>query len=180
LEQQVVAINQDITALAYEFSVAASSGDDLSGVSLRLDEGAIASLPPKLAKSVRRHGEQAVLPLSSSAVMTVLQHVDNEALRRQAFVLSQRHSPRALKLLDALLLKRDELAKVLEFPSYADLSLVNRLAKKPATVHRFLDDLSQVVRDKANKVRACVRCAELECDLNSDAVECRRSTCSRD
>jgi Zn-dependent oligopeptidase len=99
-----------------------------------------------------RVGTQAVLPLNPTVLTTVLQHVDNGALRRQAFVLSQRHSPRALKLLDALLLKRDELAKVLEFPSYAALSLANRMAKKPATVHHFLDDLSRLVKGKADKV----------------------------
>lgn len=148
---KVVAINEDITALAYEFSVAASSGEDLSGTSLRLDESSIASLPPKLAKSVRRVGTQAVLPLNPNVLTTVLQHVENGALRRQAFVLSQRHSPRALKLLDALLLKRDELAQVLEFPSYAALSLANRMAKKPSTVHHFLDDLSRLVKGKADK-----------------------------
>jgi hypothetical protein len=99
-----------------------------------------------------RVGTQAVLPLNPNVLTTVLQHVENGALRRQAFVLSQRHSPRALKLLDALLLKRDELAKVLEFPSYAALSLANRMAKKPATVYHFLDDLSGLVKGKADKV----------------------------
>lgn len=95
-----------------------------------------------------------MLPINASVLATIVQSVDDATLRKQAFVISQRHSPQALKLLDHLLMKRHELAAILQFPSFAALSLTNRLAKTPGKVHSFLNNLSTLVKPKADLVIA--------------------------
>jgi len=95
-----------------------------------------------------------LLPVNGGVLKTILRHVESADLRKQAFVLANRHTDEALKILHMLLHKRDQLAKMMELPSYAALSLTTRLAKNPSNVHRFLDDLSRLVKRKAEKVRS--------------------------
>ncbi len=68
------------------------------------------------------------------------------------FVFSQAHSPKTLAVLDQFLKKRHELATLLGFPSFADLSLSsNRMAKSTNSVKQFLADLSTQLFPKAEK-----------------------------
>ncbi len=60
-------------------------------------------------------------------------------------------------IIDAILALRQDIAELLGFAHYADLSLANKMAKSPATVMTFLDDLVAKSRPQAQREFAALK-----------------------
>eukprot|EP00934_Nitzschia_sp_Nitz4_P007891 Nitzschia sp. Nitz4//scaffold80_size88189//11379//13514//NITZ4_005080-RA/size88189-processed-gene-0.11-mRNA-1//1//CDS//3329558609//7881//frame0 len=67
-------------------------------------------------------------------------------LRKQVYWESMTNTPENLKVMDALIHRRHELATALGFESYAARSLQDKMAKTPQAVQAFLGELQQKVQ----------------------------------
>jgi oligopeptidase A len=104
------------------------------------------------------------LTLHDPCYLPLIEHAQDRALRQRLF---RAHVTRASDLGDAdldnsalmreLLALRHEQASLLGHPSYAELSLVPKMAESAAQVHRFLVDLAQRARPFAERDLAELR-----------------------
>ena len=104
------------------------------------------------------------LTLHEPCYQPVMEHAENRTLRRSLY---RAHVTRASELGDAdldntalmreLLTLRQEQARLLGYPSYAELSLVPKMAESAAQVHDFLADLAHRARPFAERDLAELR-----------------------
>ncbi len=64
---------------------------------------------------------------------------------------NNRAYPQNMEVLNKVISKRDELAKLLNFNSYADLDLSNQMSKNPKKVKEFLNNIIDKASKKANQ-----------------------------
>jgi oligopeptidase A len=104
------------------------------------------------------------LTLHDPCYLPVMEHAQDRALRQRLY---RAHVTRASELGDSdldntalmreLLALRQEQARLLGYPSYAELSLVPKMADSAAQVHDFLADLAQRARPFAERDLAELR-----------------------
>jgi mitochondrial intermediate peptidase len=112
-------------------------------------------MDPTLARRFTRWG-QATLPTVGDMAAAALRSVHDEETRRDLFIASKTASPQQIQLLEELLSKRAELARLTGYNNYAELALGDKMAKSPDSVNQFLQALS-----KGNRPRAQQEMAEL-------------------
>src|SRR5712671_526694 len=79
-------------------------------------------------------------------------NAENEEARRRYYVaFSNRGTPRNLELLGETTRLRREIAGLYGLPSYAHFAARRRMVGKPETVHRFLDEVKDRVRELERK-----------------------------
>lgn len=122
-----------------------------------IDETELDGLPPSAFDSARQLAEQKNKPgllinLELPSYLPVMTYCDNRELRKElhsAFVSrASALSPSGPKwnnqnLMDEILALRYELAQLLGFESYAELSLATKMAEDPKDVFKFLDELAE-------------------------------------
>jgi oligopeptidase A len=121
-------------------------------------------LATQVAAQAGEPGPSWRLPLHDPCYLPVMQHAQDRALRQRLY---RAHVTRASELGDAdldnsalmreLLALRQEQAALLGYPSYAELSLVPKMAESAAQVHQFLADLAQRARPFAARDLAELR-----------------------
>jgi len=104
------------------------------------------------------------LTLHDPCYLPVMEHAQDRALRERLY---RAHATRASELGDAeldntmlmreLLVLRQEQAQLLGYPSYAELSMVPKMAESATQVHDFLADLAQRARPFAERDLAELR-----------------------
>ncbi|GAB3289137.1 oligopeptidase A [Parahaliea aestuarii] len=125
----------------------------------------LAGLPATALASARQAAEQAgksgyLLTLEFPSVQPVLTYCDNAALREEVYTANSTrasdqgphagqwdNSPLIAEILDLRL----ELAQLLGFASYAELSLATKMAESPQQVLGFLQDLAARARPQAQQ-----------------------------
>ena len=123
------------------------------------DEARLAGIPPDVLQAARRDGERGWrFTLHMPSYLPVMQHAEDRALRE---ALYRAYATRASEfgkpeldnttLIARILPLRREAARLLGYPSYADLSLVPKMAESPAQVLEFLDDLARRARPHAER-----------------------------
>ena len=102
---------------------------------------------------VPQSGAPGKITLSSDAtiVNTLDRYSTNPKLRRHVFMESMTLCPENLHVLEELRTVRHESATAQGFPSYADRTLQNTMAKNRATVAAFLENLQQRIRGPYRK-----------------------------
>lgn len=85
----------------------------------------------------------------SSTAARLLQWIPDERIRRQAYLSCARTPVENQALLDAVLVERYAQARLLGYDSYSELTAQSRMAKNPAAVAGFLDELSSEIMAKA-------------------------------
>jgi intermediate peptidase len=98
-------------------------------------------MDPRLARSFTKWG-QATIPTAGDGLHAALGSVQDEETRRDILIASRTSSTRQLSRLQSLLEKRAELAKLTRYDSYAHLALMDKMAKTPESVNKFLSALS--------------------------------------
>lgn len=87
---------------------------------------------------------------------------DEDARRRYQFGFTNSGTPRNMEILGQVAELRREMAGLFGMNSYAQFSLRRKMAGDPATVHRFLDDVKDQVREVAAKDAEALRALKAE------------------
>ncbi len=108
--------------------------------------------------------DQARLTLQAPCYVPVMQYADSRSLRERLY---RAHATRASEegdarfdngpLIEEILALRQELARLLGYASYADYSLVPKMAQNPEEVERFILDMARRARPYAERDLAELR-----------------------
>ena len=134
------------------------------------DEVELAGLPDDVRQAARAAAEQDGKPgykftLHFPSYFPILQYADNRALREKIYRANATKASElgekpewdnSANIVEILRLRNEE-AKLLGFKNYAELSLVPKMAKTPAEVMHFLEDLGQRARPFAEQDLAELR-----------------------
>lgn len=122
-----------------------------------VDEQELAGLPPSAVAAAKQAATTKglsgwVLTLDGPVYLTVMTQADNRDLRREMYTAymtrASDQGPNAgeydnAELIDEILSLRAELAQLLGFANYAELSLAPKMAKSPEQVVNFLRELAE-------------------------------------
>ncbi len=131
------------------------------------DVEALAGLPDIAIAAAQQTAQQKqlsgyVVTLDMPSYMAVMTYADDRALREQMYhafatrasagsVLAEKEKLDNAPLIDEILSLRHELAVLLNFDNYAQLSLATKMADSPEQVIAFLQDLAQKSKPHAQK-----------------------------
>jgi oligopeptidase A len=164
-KKRSAAIDRELTELTTKFSEnvldATNSFEYLIG-----DEAGLAGLPASAVAAARQSAEGKGLAgwrftLQAPSYMAVMTYLDDRAVREKLY---RAYATRAAagpydnrELLVRILELRQEKAKLLGFAHFADLVLVDRMAKTGAAAERFLADLKEKTAPYFEKENAQLR-----------------------
>ena len=149
-------ISQELSALTSKY--AENLLDATNAWSKRIDdEAGLAGLPDSAKALARQTAEQRgepgwLLTLDFPSYQPVMTYADDRALRREAYeaygTRASDQGPHAgrwdnTEVMERILALRHELAQLLGFGNYAERSLATKMAKDPAQVLAFLEDLAR-------------------------------------
>lgn len=90
------------------------------------------------------------IPIINATNETVMANAVDEATRKAYFIkFNSRAADKNIIILDSLV--RDELGKLMGYPTFASFNLVPKMAKDPKTVWKFINDLVALSKNKAKK-----------------------------
>ena len=143
--------------------------DATNAFSIVVGEERIAGIPPDVLDAARDAARKEGRPgwkftLHAPSYVPVLQYADDRALRETMYRESVTRASEFGKpewdntpLVARIVLLRRELARLLGFANYAEYSLVPKMARSPAQVLEFLDDLARRARPFAERDAAELR-----------------------
>jgi thimet oligopeptidase len=137
---------KEINQLSTDYSTNMNSSNEI----LILDEDGVSGLPEDFKATYKVGEGKYEIPIINATKETVLGNADSEETRKAYyFKLNNRAADKNLSILDSLVKKRYELAKIMGYPSYAAYNLVPKMAKNPQTVWGFVEDLVSRSKEKA-------------------------------
>ena len=151
LAQLAAKFEQNLLDATHAFALLVESADELRG----LPEDAL-----QVAHETAQRDQQSgwKFTLHAPSYMPVMQYADNRELREKMYrayvTRAAEFGPAELDntdLIEKILALRHEEALMLGFSSYAELSLVSKMAKTPAQAEAFLHDLAQRARPYAER-----------------------------
>ncbi len=151
------AIDDELARLHSRFSE--NVLDATKAYSIVVDATRIAGIPEDDLAAARKDGEDGwKFTLHAPSYLAVMQYADDRALRETLYRESVTRASEFGKpdwdntpLIARILELRREQAALLGYPSYAEYSLVPKMADSPAQVLAFLDDLARRARPYAEK-----------------------------
>ena len=139
-------LTKEINELSTDYSNNMNSDKDI----LKLDEKGAMGLPADFMTNYKVAEGKYEIPVINATNETVMGTATSEETRKAFYTkFFNRAADKNIAILDNMVKKRDELAKVLGYPTYASLNLVPKMAKNPQTVWTFINDLIIRVKDKA-------------------------------
>ncbi|MGC4041778.1 MAG: M3 family metallopeptidase [Flavobacterium sp.] len=137
---------KEISELSSDYSNNMNSSEDV----LILNEKAVSGLPAAFKDNYKIAEDRYEIPVINATNETVMSNASEESTRRAFyFKFFNRAAEKNIAILDKMVKKRDELAKLMGYPTYAAYSLVPKMAKDPQTVWAFINDLISRVTEKA-------------------------------
>lgn len=109
---------------------------------LAFDTGQLKGMNPLLIKQYSAGRRNIKLPLGGDLAYAALQSVEDEDVRRDIYIHCRQSAQSQMNTLEKLIKTRCEIANLSGYPSYAHMSLIDKLAKSPEAVHSFLTALS--------------------------------------
>jgi thimet oligopeptidase len=139
-------LNEEVNELTSQYS----TNMNTANLVLVLDEKGAEGLPENFRKKYKSENNTYEIPVINSTRGPVMSNAKNEATRK-AFTTkySNRGADKNLVILDSLMSKRYQIAKLMAFESYAAYNLKPKMAKNPETVWNFINDLADKSKDKA-------------------------------
>lgn len=139
--------------------------DATNAWSKQVSEEDLAGLPATALASARQAAEQAglegyLINLEFPSFHPVMTYCDNAALRQEVYTANctraSSEGPNAGKwdntdIIEEILNLRQEVACLLEFDNYAELSLATKMADSPAQVIDFLEELAAKAKPQAER-----------------------------
>jgi Zn-dependent oligopeptidase len=113
----------------------------------------VKGLPASYLESARRDDKgNYLLGFEYPEYEPFMANAENEEARRRYYIaFSNRGTPRNLELLGETARLRREIAGFYGLPSYAHFATRRRMVEKPETVHRFLDEVKDRIRELERK-----------------------------
>src|SRR3989441_2374333 len=155
------AIQEELARSASRFSE--NLLDATKAFSIVVDEGRIGGIPRDALDAAREAAEKDGKPgwkftLHAPSYMPVMQYADDRRLRETMYRESVTRASEFGRpewdntpLIARIVALRRELAQLLGYRSYAEVSLVPKMAESPEQVLRFLDDLARRARPFAER-----------------------------
>lgn len=136
--QRFVDLSNTISHLGPEFVDKMEPSADF----ITLDSSRMKGFDPVMLKRVTNHRGKVHLPTIGSLSMTALRTVEDENIRRDIYIASRTASKNQVHTLEMLLRYRAELANLSGYNSFAQMTLIDKMAKTPEAVNNFLQALS--------------------------------------
>ncbi len=90
-----------------------------------------------------------ILTMDYPIVYPILSYCSVEKTRKRLFTtFAQRGYPQNIQVLEGMIQKREELAKILDFSSYAEYELSGEMVQTPERAKAFLDEMAEVLKKK--------------------------------
>ncbi|MDI1317766.1 M3 family metallopeptidase [Flavobacterium sp.] len=139
-------LTKEISQLSSDYSNNMNSSNEI----LTLDEKGAAGLPESFKQNYTTSEGTYAIPIINATNETVMNNASLEATRKAYYIkFYNRAADKNIAILDAMVKKRDELAKLMGYKSYAAYALEPKMAKTPETVWNFLNDLVSRSKEKA-------------------------------
>ena len=139
-------LTKEISELSASFSLNMNSSRDI----LKLDEKGTQGLPEAFKLNYKVADGKYEIPIINATSETVLSNATSEETRKAYYIkFYNRAADKNIVILDSMVKKRDELAKVMGYPTYAAYALVPKMANNPTNVWNFLNDLVNRSKTKA-------------------------------
>jgi oligopeptidase A len=168
-QQRYKEISQQLSKLSSEYEEHLMDATN-AWSKLMTDVNELAGLPESALLQAKQTAEQAekegwMITLQFPSYLAVMTYADNRGLRQEHY---QAFSTRASELganpvwdntqvMEQLLALRHEMAQLLGFANYAELSLATKMAEQPTDVTAFLEDLAEKSLPQARKDLAELR-----------------------
>ncbi|EME81925.1 uncharacterized protein MYCFIDRAFT_56517 [Pseudocercospora fijiensis CIRAD86] len=144
-------ISKNITKLTSEFGDTVNAinttlyftKDELDGTPLETLNG----LPKGTGENQGKFG----LGMASPDYGAVISHAKNETVRRLITYTSSQTAPSNLEVIQKLITLRDEMARLLNYSSFAELAVRDEMAKTPKAVEKLLADVKKPMLEKLPK-----------------------------
>ncbi|MCF6128808.1 Zn-dependent oligopeptidase [Flavobacterium sp. AS60] len=137
---------KEIGELSSSYSTNMNSSKEI----LTLDEKGAAGLPDSFKQTYKVAEGKYEIPIINSTSDPVLSNAESEETRKSYYIkFYNRAADKNLAILDEMVKKRDELAKLMGYPTYAAYALVPKMAGNPKNVWDFLNDLISRSKEKA-------------------------------
>ena len=160
-KQRFAAIQDELAKLSARFSE--NVLDATNAFSIVVDESRTGGIPADVLaaarEAARKDGKEGwKFTLHAPSYMPVMQYAEDRALRETLYRESSTRASEFGKaewdntpLISRIVALRREIAQLLGFATYAEVSLVPKMAESPAQVLAFLDDLARRARPFAEK-----------------------------
>ncbi|KAL3460289.1 hypothetical protein BJX64DRAFT_263561 [Aspergillus heterothallicus] len=136
--QRFVTLSNEISQLGSAFA----HGAEPSRSHVLVPTNDLRGLDPIVVKQIKRwNPRSAAVPTVGLIPRLALRSVHNENVRQEIYEATRTASSRQIKRLEQLLSKRTELAQLAGFPTFAHMTLTDKMAKSPAAVSEFLTSL---------------------------------------
>ena len=140
------ALTKEISELSSQYSNNMNSASTV----LILDDEGVMGLPEDFKNNYKLAEKHYEIPIINATYETVMSTALTEKTRRNFFTLFyNRAADKNIAILDNMVKKRDQLAKLMGYPTYAAYALVPKMAKNSETVWSFLNDLVSRSKEKA-------------------------------
>jgi thimet oligopeptidase len=166
---KIRALRQEITEIGNEFDKNIRS--DVRYVDATLEQ--LTGLPQDYIDA-RPANENGVIKISTNYpdISPVLTYGENDALRKALRVASRsRGYPANETILKTLIEKRHELAQILGFNNFADLSMNDKMIESADNAQNFLSTVGAALKEPVQKELALLLARQKKIDPNSERVE---------
>lgn len=139
-------LSKEIAELSSQYS----NNMNAPGQVLILDDEGVMGLPEDFKNNYKVAAHSYEIPIINATNETVMSNAITENTRRSYYNLFfNRAADKNIAILDSMVKKRDELAKLMGYPTYAAYALVPKMASNPQNVWNFINDLVSRSSEKA-------------------------------
>ncbi|KIW35326.1 uncharacterized protein PV07_02028 [Cladophialophora immunda] len=135
--RQFVSLSNEIVQLGTDFINQMDHAREYVSFTVRQLDG----IDPTLVQGFKNH-ERAQIPVSSKWSKMVLRAAKDAATRKDMYIAERSASKKTIATLEQLLLRRAQLAKLTGFDNFAQMALIEKMAKTPEAVNNFLESIN--------------------------------------
>ncbi len=145
--QQIKKMRKDLAELEQQFDK--NIAQDKSAITV--DEGGLAGLDPEFITSLAKNDMgKYIVTTDNPTYLQVMENCTNGATRRELWKsYANRAYPNNKALLEQIIEKRNQLAQLLGFDTYAAFELDDQMVHTPTRAKQFLDELNSKAQKKA-------------------------------
>ncbi|KKK12341.1 metallopeptidase Mip1 [Aspergillus rambellii] len=155
--QRFVTLSNEISQLGSAFA----HGAEPARSHVVVSSNDLRGLDPMLIQQIKRwNPRSAAVPTVGLIPRLALRSVHNADARREIYQATRTASSRQIERLEQLLAKRTELAQLAGYPTFAHMTLNDKMAKTPAAVSEFLTTLIQSNRPDVQEELAQLQAAK--------------------
>ena len=164
--EKFVRLSNEISEAGTDFV----NGIEFANDHVALDSTQLRGVDPTVVQKLT-WWNKAVVPLYDRSARIVSGTAHDEAVRRAIYVADRTASKNSINRLQKLLLKRAQLAKLTGYASYGQMTLVDKMAKSPESVHNFLATLNASNRGQMHKEIHRLLEAKRSLDSNATTIQ---------